>query len=140
MGYRSCRRAECWRTKCYGKQKVKSLNQCQRVSKMMGVALSGIAEMSWEPTSAVCHAWGACEMPTVSYRKSFLQQGGDLCFSGDFYMGELQRSDCQECLESPGQWLEGRRGFGTILLTPLSSPPLLCHTSPPRWPGCAHVL
>lgn len=71
----------------------------------MGVALSGIAEMSWEPTSAVCHAWGACEMPTVSYRKSFLQQGGDLCFSGDFYMGELQRSDCQECLESPGQWL-----------------------------------
>ena len=39
--------------------------QCQRVRKMMGVALSGIKEMSWEPTSAVCHARGACETPTV---------------------------------------------------------------------------
>lgn len=33
--------------------------QCQKVRKMMGMALAGIKEMSWEPTSAVCHAWGA---------------------------------------------------------------------------------
>lgn len=63
-------------------------------------------------------------MPTVPDGKSFLQQGGDLCLPGDFYVDELQQSDCQEGLESPGQWLAwqqwlgGGRGFGTSLLVP----------------------
>lgn len=76
-------------------------------------------------------------MPTLSHRKSFLQQGSDLRFPGDFYMGKIQQFDCQECLESFSQWLawqrwlEGERGFGTSLLMLPSTPPLLCHSSPP---------
>lgn len=64
--------------------------------------------------SASCHAWGDCETPAVPDGRSSLQQGGDLCLPGDLYVDELQQSDCQEGLESPGQclawqqWLEGR--------------------------------
>lgn len=44
--------------------------------------------------------------------RSFLQQESDLWSPGDFYMGELQQSDCQECLESQRALASGWPGSG----------------------------
>lgn len=102
-------------------------------------------ETSWELPQHPATP-GETETPAVPDGKSFLQQGGDLCLPGDFYMDELQQSDCQEGLESPGQWLVwqqwlgGERRLQDKPVVPPPTPAWPCHPCPPpRWPGCAHA-
>lgn len=92
--------------------------------------------------SSICGERAEC---LLCHRRS-LQQRGGMCLPDDFSIGDLQQSDCQECLESPCQCLAWQRqserspGFGASPLMSSSTLPWVCHSSLLPWPECVHAL